>query len=379
VLELGVLVDGTPAGGAAVDAIGINTDGSIAIADPNPAFGQTSLSGYLNGFSAQGHTIKASLSGVIRIVPALIAPAGFVSAAFASSMQSASSPSGTCSNLIDIPDGAIAGQSAPPKVGAVSFLECDGTQPVYQLGFGTQTGASILDLGGGPVQTIGAGTAIAWQITRVNRALTIAPQTMAITAVVNAAGFQPGLSPGEIVALFGAGFTAGPTAPTVALSGKPMQVLAAFPFQVNAIIPTGTAPGSATLTISGQLGTATQSVSVLPVAPGIFVIANQDGTLNSTSNPAQRGAYVSIYGTGLGATTAQGSLQVVTSGVTVVFGSRVGPGVLVKASFAGLAPGFTGLYQINVQIPPGTTPGSAIALSVEQAGETSNTVAIAVQ
>jgi uncharacterized protein (TIGR03437 family) len=88
---------------------------------------------------------------------------------------------------------------------------------------------------------------------------------------------------------------------------------------------------------------------------------------------------VSIYGTGLGATTAQGSLQVVTSGVSVAFGSSVGAGGLVKASFAGLAPGFTGLYQINVQIPPGTTPGSAIALSVQQAGETSNTVAIAVQ
>jgi len=375
VLELGVLVDGTPAGGAAVNAIGINADGSIAIADPNPAFAQTSLSGYLNGFSAQGHTIQASLSGVIRIVPTLTAPAGFVSAAVASSAQSASSPSGACSNLIDIPDGTVAGQSAPTKVGAVSFLECDGTQPVYQLGFGTQTGASVLDLGGGLIQTIGAGAAIAWQVTRVNGTLTIAPQTMAISAVVNAAGFQPGLSPGEIVTLFGAGFTAGPAAPTVTVNGKPMQVLAAFPFQVNAIIPSGIAPGSATITVSGPLGTATQSVSVLPVAPGVFVIANQDGTLNSASNPAQRGAYVSIYGTGLGATAAQGSLQVVTSGVSVA----IGPAVPVKASFAGLAPGFTGLYQINLQIPPGTAPGSAIALSVQEAGETSNTVQVAVQ
>ena len=148
VLELSVLVDGIPAGGVAVNAIGVNADGTIAIADPNPAFAQASLSGYLSGFSAQGHTIRASLSGVIRIAPALTAPAGFVAAAAASSAVSAASASGACSNSIDIPDAAVGGQAASAKVGAVRFLECDGTQPMYQLGFGTQNGAAIVDLPG---------------------------------------------------------------------------------------------------------------------------------------------------------------------------------------------------------------------------------------
>jgi uncharacterized protein (TIGR03437 family) len=197
---------------------------------------------------------------------------------------------------------------------------------------------------------------------------------MAITAVVNSAGFGPGLSPGGLFTIFGAGFTAGPAAASVTVGGQPAQVLAAFPFQVNARVPVGIAPGSAALQVNGPLGTTTQSVTILSAAPGIFVIVNQDGTLNSPSNPAARGGFVSIYGTGLGATVAQGSLQAASASVTVVVG-----GVTVTPSFAGLAPGFSGLYQINVQIPPATTPGSAIALSVQEAGQTSNTVAVAVQ
>jgi uncharacterized protein (TIGR03437 family) len=374
VLELSVLVDGAPAGGAAVVAIGVNADGSIAIADPNPAFGRASLADYLDGFSAQGHNIQGSLAGAIRIAPGLTTPGGFVSAAPASSAESVASLAGSCTNSIDIADPVVAVQAAPAKVGAVRFIECDGTQPVYQLGFGTQTGATILDLAGGPALEIGAGSALAWQVTRTNGSLAIGPQMMVITAVVNSAGFGSGLSPGGLFTIFGTGFTAGQMASSVTVGGQPAQVLAAFPFQVNARIPAGMPPGNTTIEMNGPLGTATQTVAILPAAPGIFVILNQDGTLNGPSNPVESGAYLSIYGTGLGATTAQGSLQIASEPVSVVVG-----GTMLTPSFAGLAPGLTGVYQINVQIPPGTAPGSAIALSVQEAGQTSNTVAVAIQ
>jgi len=154
-----------------------------------------------------------------------------------------------------------------------------------------------------------------------------------------------------------------------------MQVLGATPFQINAVVPPGIAPGTATLTAKGLLGTITQSVAVLPSAPGIFAITNQDGSLNSAANPAQRGADVVIYGTGLGATAAQGSLQVVTGTV----GVGIGPGAPVKPAFAGLTPGFTGLYQVNVQIPAGIAPGASVAITLQEAGQTSNTVAIAIE
>jgi uncharacterized protein (TIGR03437 family) len=197
---------------------------------------------------------------------------------------------------------------------------------------------------------------------------------MAITSVVNSAGFGPGLSPGELFTIFGAGFTAGAATPSVTIGGQSAQIFGAFPFQINALIPAGIAPGSALLQISGSLGAISQNVTIQSAAPGIFAIVNQDGTLNGASNPAQRGAYVLIYGTGLGATSAQGSLQVTSAPVSVVV-----EGASAKPSFAGSAPGFPGLYQINVQIPPGTAPGPAIPLSLSEASQTSNTVTLAIQ
>lgn len=47
--------------------------------------------------------------------------------------------------------------------------------------------------------------------------------------------------------------------------------------------------------------------------------------------------------------------------------------------FSGLAPGFVGLYQINVQVPSGVSPGSNVPLVVSIAGATAPTVTIAVQ
>jgi hypothetical protein len=82
------------------------------------------LNDYLNGFSSQGHTIQAiAHRSVIRIVPSLSTPVGFVSAAFASAAETASSPAGICANSIAVfrslllPASRLASQG-----GAVNFL-----------------------------------------------------------------------------------------------------------------------------------------------------------------------------------------------------------------------------------------------------------------
>ena len=46
--------------------------------------------------------------------------------------------------------------------------------------------------------------------------------------------------------------------------------------------------------------------------------------------------------------------------------------------YAGVTPGYTGLYQVNVQIPDGT-PAGAQPLVVTENGVDSNTVTVAVQ
>ena len=54
-------------------------------------------------------------------------------------------------------------------------------------------------------------------------------------------------------------------------------------------------------------------------------------------------------------------------------------GVNAPVQFAGLAPGFVGLYQVNVEIPASVTPGSEVPLVLLQSGVPSNTVTLVVR
>jgi len=47
--------------------------------------------------------------------------------------------------------------------------------------------------------------------------------------------------------------------------------------------------------------------------------------------------------------------------------------------FAGLAPGFVGMYQVNVTVPSGITPGNQVPVVLTAAGQRSNAPTIAVK
>jgi uncharacterized protein (TIGR03437 family) len=119
------------------------------------------------------------------------------------------------------------------------------------------------------------------------------------------------------------------------------------------------------------------------------------GNLITASNPAHAGQNLVIYMTGLGALTgtngeqepADGAIAPITtiyrtqSTVSVTIG-----GVPVPATqFSGLTPTLTALYQVNVQMPSGVTPGSAVPVVVTATDSatgvtaSSNSVMIAVQ
>jgi len=51
----------------------------------------------------------------------------------------------------------------------------------------------------------------------------------------------------------------------------------------------------------------------------------------------------------------------------------------LQVQYAGLTPGYIGLYQVNVPIPAGTAPGSNLGLSIKAGGVASNTVSVAIQ
>ena len=153
--------------------------------------------------------------------------------------------------------------------------------------------------------------------------------------------------------------------------------------------------GSVIASAGGQ-SSAAQAVSLATFAPGIFatnglgtgqgaIIDNATYLLVDASNPATAGStYIQIYCTGLGPVTNQPPtgaaapdgppFSSTTTTPTVTIG-----GVAAPVFFAGLAPGFVGLYQVNVQVPAEVSPGSAVPVAISMGGAVSNTVMIAVR
>jgi uncharacterized protein (TIGR03437 family) len=101
------------------------------------------------------------------------------------------------------------------------------------------------------------------------------------------------------------------------------------------------------------------------------------------SRPAHAGEYVSLYCTGLGSVTntpyesypaLSDPFSITDFTPTVTIGGA--PATVV---FSGLAPGFVGLYQVNVQVPTGLTGGNALPVVLTIDGVVSNTATIAVE
>jgi uncharacterized protein (TIGR03437 family) len=96
-----------------------------------------------------------------------------------------------------------------------------------------------------------------------------------------------------------------------------------------------------------------------------------------------RGAYISIYCTGLGAVTNQPATGAASPtsplALTVVQPSVTVGGVAAVVSYSGLAPTLVGLYQVNAVIGSGASTGNAVPVVITIGNVTSNTVTIAVQ
>ena len=169
---------------------------------------------------------------------------------------------------------------------------------------------------------------------------------------MNAASYVVGISPGSIATLFGANLLD----PTVTVDGAPATVFFANNRQVNFLVPSGVSSDTAQVSVSTALGTSDPvSVAVIAISPGLFAAV-------------QRGAFVEIYGTGLG--PLQGTNT--ANAPRVFFGT-----VEASVTYSGLAPGFLGLYQVNASIPD-AVPAGAQALSLSLAGKQSNAVTVAI-
>ena len=235
------------------------------------------------------------------------------------------------------------------------------------------------------------------------------PPVLTLNGTVNDATYKTPVTPGSIAAVFGTNLSNGqassaeptPMPTTLAQSSFSVGGVAAplyfvSPTQVNLQVPWELAGQSQTSIVDTVGGNAsnTQTVPLAPFSPGIFTIdlsgSGQgailvSGTTNlaSPGTPASRSGYISIYCTGLGPVSNQPATGVAAGSNPLSYTATLPTvsigGVNAVVSYAGLAPGFAGLYQVNAIVPAAATPGNAIPVVLTIGNVASNGVTIAVQ
>lgn len=185
------------------------------------------------------------------------------------------------------------------------------------------------------------------------RALVLKPGPSIAAVIPSPAVVSPVVvAPRMIVSLYGGSLDAS----SLTVGGAPMQILYSSPLQINAVMPANVAPGLTTLTITSAAGAQTINLMVEPAYPEVFTIGGDaaaavdanTGKIVLASNPLNPGDYVELYLTGLGATQNRNGLGYAVLQPVVTIGGQSCP-----VTYAGAAPGFNGLDQINCIVPSG--------------------------
>ncbi len=212
------------------------------------------------------------------------------------------------------------------------------------------------------------------------------PPKVSAGGVVSGASFQPApdnqLAPGQLISIFGTGLAVGspvsasttplPTelgATRVRLGVQELPLLYVSPLQVNAQLSFEAAEsGTSPLTVSvNLLSSAAETVALAPARPALFTVSGSgagpaaalhaDFTPVDQNRPATQGEIALLFGTGLGLTAPKvrtgdaGKGEPVLAPVSVTMDGKD-----ARVLFAGLAPQFVGLYQINAIVPTVTGP-----------------------
>ncbi len=218
-----------------------------------------------------------------------------------------------------------------------------------------------------------------------------------ISKVVNAADFTAPVAPGGLITVFGSQLSPVniatqeiplPTAlgeSCLTVNGTPVPMLFTSSSQINGQLPFNV-DGTATMTLRTPGGISDNFyLNILPSAPSVFrsgtagpqtgiatVTRSVNNQLVTPSNPIHPGDVITIYATGLGRTSpAVDSGQPAPSDplpAAIITPQVTLGGSSLNVAYAGLTPGYVGVYQINASVPPRVSEGMDIPLVINQGG-----------
>ncbi|MBS1856625.1 MAG: PD40 domain-containing protein [Acidobacteria bacterium] len=240
-----------------------------------------------------------------------------------------------------------------------------------------------------------------------------APAFLQPSGIVSAAGFGAAPAAGSLISAYGANFTstgdiavpAGFPLPqqlagvSLVAGGQALPLTAVSRWQVNAQLPPGATGAPLDFQVT-HAGTATNAITLTPqtAAPALFLwLAGFQGTpvtywqaaaLHAgtgipadAAHPAAAGEVLELYGTGFGPTNpivpaGQAAPASPLALVTTLPEVRI-CGAVAPVTFAGLAPGLAGVYQVNAGVPGGLKPGlCAVEVRAGASADASGQIAV---
>jgi len=227
------------------------------------------------------------------------------------------------------------------------------------------------------------------------RILSAQPPAYTADSIVNASDYSAGpFAPNSVLSIFGSNLSWGTAAFSpqtgdvslpmelsnvqVGVDTWPAPLLYVSPTQINFLIPSTEVSGNAVVRVvrEGVAGPPV-AITVVASAPALFstsagfaIATHLDGSLLTDASPGQPGEFVVVYATGLGPTDPNPPSGDIPStaaavdpsnGLNVSLNGAVLPTALVP--YAGVSPGYAGLYQLNIQLPQGVPNDPVILVS----------------
>jgi uncharacterized protein (TIGR03437 family) len=211
------------------------------------------------------------------------------------------------------------------------------------------------------------------------------------SGVVSGASFQPGIASDAWITIEGTNLSpvtdtwataivdgALPTSldgVSVSVGGQPAYIEYVSPNQINAVAP-NVGTGTASVTVTSPSGTSSAVTAAAQAEQPAFFqwgsyaaathqdysLAVKNGTFSGlTTVPAAPGDVIILWGTGFGPTTPSAPVGVEVPPGTTYYTANVVTVALGDTAAtvygAALAPGYAGLYQVAIQIPPSLANG----------------------